>query len=653
MNFRLLSKLLGIVAMLIGVTMIFSLPFGFPALGHRAARHHDYHEFAIEELQTESLGLIALSISIAVCFAVGGLLMWYGREAEGRLFRKEAMAVVGLSWVLATMLGALPFLLAGVGYMPAVRISNEEQTPQSEHERTPLLYNKTAINLQWKPKKELTPDQYTVVRALLIEEREREQEREDDPKEYDYIKRAHGVNLAELKKRVGPSIDPDEVLRNLANSDPQWQEYLLFPGNDPAARGREANYRIAWIRMGIVDSLFESQSGFSTTGATIIQKLEDPVLVPHCILFWRSSTHFLGGLGIIVLFVVILGQGSAGKALMRAEMPGPTKEGSTPLMQETAVRFALIYCALNAILAILLLFCGMSLFDALCHAFGTMATGGFSNYDSSLGAFNTTPAVDYFVTLFMLLAGTNFTLLLLVVLRQPGKLLADVEWRTYMGLVITVTVLVIFFGLVRNDFNNLPDAIRYSLFQVVSIITTTGYGTHDFDGWSNFGRAALLILMFVGGCAGSTGGGMKVIRHILFVKILRLEIEQAYHPRVVRPLRLGGKPVDDPGLRRNILVYFSLILIIFILSWLFVVTVEPNETWGIADKPPAKLIDSASAVAASLNNIGPGLGIVGASKNYAHFSPVNKTLFTWLMMIGRLEIFSILVLFVPGFWRDR
>ena len=194
-------------------------------------------------------------------------------------------------------------------------------------------------------------------------------------------------------------------------------------------------------------------------------------------------------------------------------------------------------------------------------------------------------------------------------------------------------------------------AVRFGLFQVISILTTTGYGTHDFDAWNSFGRGVLFLLMFVGGCAGSTGGGLKVIRHVLFFKILKLEIEQAFHPTVVRPLRLGGRAVEDPDLHKNILVYFCLILIIFVLSWLFIITVEPDVTWG--NDSQHKLLDSASAIAAMVNNIGPGLGTVGATQNYGHFSWVAKFHFTWLMMLGRVEVFAIVVLFVPSFWRSR
>ena len=407
--------------------------------------------------------------------------------------------------------------------------------------------------------------------------------------------------------------------------------------------------------MGLADACFESQSGFSTTGATVISDLEDPHLIPHCILFWRSTTHFLGGLGIIVLFVSILGSGPAGKALMRAEMPGPTKEGATERMQETAWLFAAVYVGLNVVLAAILKLAGLSVFDALCHAFGTMATGGFSTYNDSVGHFAQHPflynsaVIEYSIIVFMILAGTNFALLYLCLLRQPDKLLSDVEWRAYIGMIAIATISVIVFGLLYNDFANFGAATRHGMFQVVSIITTTGYGTHDFDRWNSYGRAILFVLMFVGGCAGSTGGGLKVIRHVLLLKILRQEIELAGHPTVIRPLTLGGKPVNDPNLRKNVLTYFCLIMVIFVFSWVFLVGFEPGNTWGRTIEH--KLIDCASGVAATLNNIGPGLGIVGATQQYTAFSPISKILFIWLMMLGRLELFSILVLFSPRFWR--
>jgi len=526
MNHRLVFRLLGMISWLIGLTMALSLPIAWPQVGGQA-------EF-------ESRGFYALLASVAICALMGLVLRIAGRSAPESLYRKEAMAIVGLSWVLATVLGAFPYFLGQVVYTSA----------------------------------------------------------------------------------EGPD-----------------------------------------VLMGVAECLFESQSGFSTTGATVLTDIENEQWVPRCILFWRSSTHFLGGLGIIVLFVAVLGQGSAGKALMRAEMPGPSKEGSHERMQNTALVFAAIYCGLNLVLALILRLEGMTWFESICHAFGTMATGGFSTRNASLGGFESS-TIEYTVTFFMLLAGTNFTLLYLTLLRRPGRLLGDPEWRTYMAIILVCTLLVMAMGIwVTTDFNaegNLTTqeeyetAFRDGLFQVVAMITTTGFGTADFDLWNSFSRALLIVLMFVGGCAGSTGGGMKVIRHILFIKILGREIERSYHPSVVRHIRLKGEALLDPELPRNILVYFGLVALIFAVGTQVLVGIEPDSTWVETGHPVSnKLVDSASAVAATLHNIGPGIGIVGPTQNYAPFTAPSKLLFTFLMMLGRLELFAILVLVVPGFWRNR
>jgi len=547
MNLRLLARLLALVAMLIGGSMVFSLPWALPRAGGN--------------WQHEQRGFFALLASMIICFAVAGLLRRLGRNGSGKLFRKEAMAVVGLSWILATVLGGLPYLLSGT-------------------------------------------------------------------------QRAAGVTMTP------------------------------------------------------VDAMFEAQSGFSTTGATVLTDLENDVQVPRCILFWRSSTHFLGGLGIIVLFVAILGQGSAGKALMRAEMPGPSYSSTQARTQHTAWVLFFLYAALNVALTVALMLEGLGLFDALCHAFGTMATGGFSTCNASIGHFTTDPQlngplIEMTIVVFMVLAGTNFMLMYFVLIGQPKRMLLDVEWRAYVGILVVAAVLVTAIGLYCGDFDDFgtsdrpvdpaltpetaqraplpPDApsplgrgIRFGLFQVVSIMTTTGFCTDDFDRYNSFARGALLALMFVGGCAGSTGGGLKVVRHLLFFKSLRLEIERAFHPSVVRTLRLGGEPVPDQNLRNDVLVYFGLVMAIFVAGWLFTVTFEPDGTWtDYGHQSEHKLIDAASCVAATLNNIGPGLGVIGATKNYANFTWPSKLLFIWLMMLGRLEIFVILVLFVPGFWRSQ
>ncbi len=524
MNYRLLSRMLGIICILIAITMLFSLPWAHPAFGWRG-------ELSDGPQQFEWAGFMGLVLSGLISAAVGGGLMLYGRGSRGdKLFRKEAMATVGLAWLMATLLGALPFLISGV---------------------------------------------------------------------------------------------------RLGSGSP----------------------------ITIADALFESQSGFSTTGATVLSNLEDPKLVPHCILFWRSSTHFLGGLGIIVLLVAVLGQGAGGKAMMRAEITGPNKDSAFSRMQKTASVFAMIYVVLNVVLALLYWLCGMSTFDALCHAFGTMATGGFSTYNASLGHFDSV-WIETITIIFMILAGTNFGLLLLAASGRVDRLLKDVEWQVYIGIIVVVTAATMLFGYRSQNFADISSALRYSLFQVVSILTTTGYGTHDYDQWNNFGRGVLILLMFVGGCAGSTGGGMKVIRHVLFAKILRSELELSYHPKVVRPLRIGDQLLDNVELRRNILVYFGLVSAVFACSWLVLITIEPDKQWtqlirasGQGNMLDHKLLDCASAVTATLHNIGPGLGVVGPTANYAGFAPWSKLLFVFLMMLGRLEMFSILVMFVPSFWR--
>ena len=619
MNFRLVARQLGIICLLIGVTMIGSLLWAFPRFGRRN------HLPELEHHTFETAGFIALVVSILICFGVGILLLYPGRRAQGSLYRKEAMAVVGLSWVLATFLGALPFWFSGCVRGPAIRLTGPTQFPQT-HEFKIFGWR------QWNDLSDqpvLSEKQLLGVQALLEAGRD-------------------GLTAEQLS-RVTNSSEVPTALRELADGSAEWHRVLIVPGSDVAARGVQGHFQVTWIKMTFVDALFESQSGFSTTGATVISDLEDPRLVPHCILFWRSSTHFLGGLGIIVLFVVILGQGSAGKALMRAEIPGPSKEGTQTLMQHTAQVFAAIYCGLTALLAILLKIEGLSWFDAFCHSFGTMATGGFSTYNDSIGHFGLA-RIDYTIIVFMVLAGTNFALLYALFCIKPGQLFSNVEWRTYMALIALVTLLVVLFGLAHDNFDSPSSAIQYGLFQVVAIVTTTGFGTNDFDAWNNFARAVLVLLMFWGGCAGSTGGGMKVIRHILFLKIIRLEVEQSFHPTVIRTLQLGGDSVVVPNLGKNILVYFGLILVIFIFSWMAFVMIEPDTTW--ASNTDHKLIDSASAIAATLNNIGPGLGIVGPKQNYGHFSWASKLLFTWLMMLGRLEIFVILVLAWPRFWRS-
>ena len=627
MDFRLLSKLLGILSLLLGMFMLLSL-FG-------SNPNYSFHtDSSIQSLQFERAGFRGLLSSSVIACCLGGLLYYIGKGSKVRIYRKEAMAVVGLSWLLATFLGALPFLLSGTVRGPSIKTF-----PKSD---SPVLV--TAAKWQvwhvWDQGPDLSAEQIRVLDQVVKQS-------------------ARGLSERELVAQSGldNAVELFESMKKMELLSP----WLILPGDEPdVPLDRATHYRLRWVSMGFVDSMFESQSGFSTTGATVICDLEDPYSVPRCILLWRASTHFLGGLGIIVLFVVLLGQGSAGKALMRAEMPGPTPDNSTARMQHNAWRFAALYTGLNLILAVIFYGLGMSGFDAICHAFATMATGGFSTYNSSLGHFagNLSSdtygiAIEYVTILFMLIAGTNFTLLYLTLVGKVLGVIRDIEFRTYICIVLTVSIIIAGLGLWLADvgFESVEKGIRASLFQTVSVITTTGYGTSDFDQWNQLSRAVLLLLMFVGGCAGSTGGGMKVIRHVLFVKILRLEIERAFRPKIVQLLKLNGAPVENQELRHSILVYFAFIFLFFVVAWVSVILVEPDMTWG--DRSDNKLLDSASAVISTLNNIGPGLGVCGPSSNYADFSTLSKMVFILLMMLGRLEVFPVVVLFVPGFWRDQ
>ena len=650
MNLRRVSRLLGFVCLLIGGFMVFSLPWAYPELGVRNAAH------IANTNQFETKGFAALLKSCGVCLAIGSLLLWWGRSRfHGPLYRKETMAVVGLSWMFATVLGALPFYFAGVYRGPAVlqlAAEAESHVGDGHVNASPTV---AAGHLVWRGglspyrQKPLTRLQRELLRHVLSAG-------------------AKGRSAEDLRSRFPELALGDDnqlqVVLELIGEDSDWRNAWLLPGEEEW-QGVPENFRIRNVPMSFIDAMFESQSGFSTTGATVISQLEDPQLVPHCILFWRSSTHFLGGLGIIVLFVAILGHGSTGKALMREELPGPTHDRSQTRMQQAAWTFAATYIGLTIVLIGLMKILGMTFFDAACHAFGTMATGGFSTYNASLAHFQNGP-LEFVVVIFMILAGTNFSLLILSLRGKPLMMLRDIEWQTYVAIILGATLLVVLFGVISGDFltagrpsaaadsnpgwmKQVSAGFRLGLFQVVSILTTTGFGTCDFDRWNHMSRAILLLLMFVGGCAGSTGGGVKVIRTVLFAKILRQEIEHSYHPSVVRPLKLGGQPVNDPHLRDKILVYFALIGVVFAASWILVIMVESDTTWDRA--ADNKLIDSASIVAATLNNIGPGLGVVGPSRNYGQLSPPVKLLCTWLMMLGRVEIFVILCLFSPRFWR--
>ena len=393
-------------------------------------------------------------------------------------------------------------------------------------------------------------------------------------------------------------------------------------------------YYISGAIPGYINCFFETMSGFTTTGASILTDIES---LPRGLLFWRSLTQWLGGMGIIVLSLAILPiLGIGGMQLYKAEVPGPTSDKLSPRVHETAKLLWYVYIAFTVVEIILLWAGGMTLYDSACHTFGTMATGGFSTKNGSLGGYNSA-YFDIVVIVFMLIAGTNFALHYKALKGNVKAYWQDQEFRFYIGLLATVSVIV-FISLYFTGQNEIAKTARDSVFQVVSIGTTTGYGTEDYEQWSAFPQIIIFVLMFVGGCAGSTGGSMKIIRILLLVKYGFAELKKAIHPDAVIPVRFNGNPVPDEVIGK-ILSFFLLFVGIFVISSIIMTAMGLDFMTAIG------------ACAASIGNIGPGLADVGPTDNYAAIPDAGKLLLSFLMLIGRLEIFTVLVVFHPSFWK--
>jgi len=393
-------------------------------------------------------------------------------------------------------------------------------------------------------------------------------------------------------------------------------------------------FYLSGVTLSFTDAFFETSSGFTTTGATILTWIEGQ---PRGILFWRSLTHWLGGMGIIVLSVALLPAiGRGAYALYRAEAPGPTAERVKPRMKETAKTLWTVYFILSALETLLLLAGDMPLFDALCHTFGTMATGGFSTKNASMAAYGS--YVQWVVIGFMFLAGCNFILHYQGLRGKVRSYWRSEEFRVYLALTLVfISLFTVLLTLGQGSFSEL--LLRQSAFQVVSILTTTGYTTADFNLWPAFLKLSLVVLMFIGGCAGSTGGGMKVIRVYIALKTAFKSIMLVILPNAIMPLKVDSKPVSDTYVVRAA-SYFIIYVFLFVFGTV-VMTITENTD----------LITAFSASVACLSNIGPGLGQVGAVQNYAWISPAGKWVLSFLMLAGRLELYSILILFVPDTWR--
>ena len=540
MNHRLIIKLLGSVCIALGLAMAFCIPWAceyFTSTGGKGKNEHLLVDFAEPE------GYSALLYSMGICFALGAILRYIGQKAKPTLFRREAIAVVVFSWVLATVLGAFPYFLCGNIYLNGGELIRES----NEYEDVPITF---------------------------------------------------------------------------------------------------------------IDAMFESQSGFSTTGATVFSDIES---LPRCILFWRSCTQFLGGIGIIVLLVAILGQGLGGKEVLRTERVGSPGEGA-PLARVQSLAWSLfgIYIGLNVLLIGILWMLNLRLFDAICHALATIATGGFSTYNQGIGHFVNNPAyngaaIEWVLTLFMLLGGTNFVLLFWCLCGKPGHLFRDTEWRTYVGIILAASLAVMIFGLWYGSFQtesvSVPHAFRTSVFHVVSFLTSTGFVAEQYDGWSAPAVVILLLLMCMGACAGSTTGGIKLFRVILGAKIVRTHIEQTWHPSVVRNVWLN-KNVVNRDVLNNVAIFIALYFAVIVLVTLVITAIEPDATWlNLNYAADRQLLDVPCMVLTCLSNVGPGIGVIGAEGHFGSLTSATKFLLTWVMLLGRLEIFVVLVVLSPRFWR--
>ena len=395
-------------------------------------------------------------------------------------------------------------------------------------------------------------------------------------------------------------------------------------------------YTFSGVLPNYVDAVFETVSGLTTTGASVISDLES---TPKGILLWRSITHWLGGMGIIVLFIAFLPEIGAGAIHMfRAEVPGPTADRVAPRLRDTAAALWGIYVVLTAAQIILLVLAGMPLFDSINHTFATMATGGFSIKNTSILYYDSL-AIELIIVLFMTIAGGNFGLYYIVWKKGLKVLLHDLEFKVYLAIMAGATLFMAA-NLIWVSGQPAGQALRDALFNASSVMTTTGFVTADFDKWPAFSKLILLVLMFVGGCAGSTAGAIKVVRFILLGKQSWAELQHDLHPRMVISVKISGKPVS-PSILQVTGQFFFLYMMTFVIAVLLVAAAG-MEAW-----------DAIGGVAATLGNVGPGFGVVGPTTTYSSLSDFIKIVLTACMLLGRLELMTLLVFLRPEFWRTH
>lgn len=405
-----------------------------------------------------------------------------------------------------------------------------------------------------------------------------------------------------------------------------WMVFSFFGSLPYVFSGAIPNY---------TNAFFETMSGFTTTGSSILENIEE---MPHGILFWRSLTQWLGGMGIIVLTLSVMPIfGIGGMQLFSAEVPGPTPDKISPKIHQTARVLWGLYFAFTVLETLLLRLGGMTWFDSVCHSLTTLATGGFSTKQASIAHWDSA-YIQYVVIFFMILAGTNFSLTYLVVKGKLSRLYKDEEFRYYILFIVGFTIMI-FSGLLISTTLGAEKAFRDSLFQVVSIISTTGFATADYLLWSPILIMLIFALFFFGGSAGSTGGGIKIMRIVVLLKNSYYELRRIIHPNAVIPVRFNNHSVDAKIIT-NVLAFFMFYMLVFFVSTILFTIFEPDISTAMG------------AVATSLGNIGPGLGSVGPAESFLHIHPAGKWFLSFLMLLGRLELFTVLVLFSPSFWKQ-
>jgi trk system potassium uptake protein TrkH len=383
-----------------------------------------------------------------------------------------------------------------------------------------------------------------------------------------------------------------------------------------------------------IDAVFEMSSGFTTTGATILTDVE---AMSHATLFWRSFSHWIGGMGIFVFLLAVMPMvGGVNMHLLRAESPGPVVGKLVPKMKDSSQILYFIYIFLTVVQILSLWIMGMSFFEAVCTSFATAGTGGFGVYNSSIANFST--LIKWDVTIFMILYGINFNVYFLILARKFKNIFKMEEVRTYL-LVIVVSVLIITLNIFKM-YDSFGGALTDAAFQVASIITTTGFATCDFNLWPSLAKTILVILMITGACAGSTGGGLKFSRVLILIKAVRQEINSFIHPRSVKAVGMDDRTVDK-AVVKSVCVYGALFTLIYLGS-VFIVSIDKYD-----------MVTNFTAVLATMNNVGPGLEVVGATGNYAGFNYLSKIVFIFDMLAGRLELYPILLLFVPMMWKKH